>query len=146
MSPDFNRLGAEGMARKWVLEMQAGKRIACLIYPAEGSALGNKPLGIIAVHKEPLIGDNYVRTLPSEAYVGRKPAGELSGEGLRELGDVWQFSTYLVPDVTSKDSVFPQGSVNMAAKRQLMALALQQDPSIDAFYARVHAGAPEARA
>lgn len=144
VSPDFNRLGAEGMARKWVLEMQAGKRIACVIYPAEGSALGNKPLGIIAIHKEPLIGDNYVRTLPSENYVGRKPAGELNGEGLRELGDVWQFSTYLVPDVTGKDSVFPQGAVNMAAKRQLMALALQQDPGIDAFYARVHAGAPEA--
>jgi len=150
VSPDFKELGPEGMARKWVEEMAAGTRIACVIYPAEGSALPREPLGIIAVHKAPLLGDNYVRTLPAQSYAGRKSAGHLSEQELRALGDVWQFSTYLIGQRSGKNSAFPGGVVNMAAKKQLMAAAMRQQEEagqpISAFYARVHAGAPAARA
>ena len=150
-SPDYMRLKADGMTEKWVAEIEAGTRMAFVIYPAPGSAAQRRPLGIIAVHKEPLIGDNYIGTRDSADYKGEAPAGRLGRQELLDRGEVWQFSTYLSADRASsrnRKSPFPGGVVNSAAKKQVMDLAVaelaRRGEPIDAFYARVHAGAPEA--
>lgn len=150
-SPDYMRLKADGMTEKWVAEIEAGTRMAFVIYPAPGSAAQRRPLGIIAVHKEPLIGDNYLGTRDSADYKGEAPAGRLGRQELLDRGEVWQFSTYLSADRASsrnRKSPFPGGVVNSAAKKQVMDLAVaelaRRGEPIDAFYARVHAGAPEA--
>ncbi|MDH6594285.1 hypothetical protein M2165_004174 [Variovorax sp. TBS-050B] len=150
-SPDFMQLKAEGMTRKWIDQINDGTRMAFVIYPASGSAAERRPLGIIAVHKEPLVGDNYIETLAPAHYAGEKPAGAASKEALLQRGEVWQFSTYLIGARTSTkspDSSFPGGVVNSAAKKQVMDAAMaelaRRGEPIDAFYARVHAGAPEA--
>jgi len=150
-SPDFMQLKADGMAKKWIDQMNEGTRMAFVIYPAPGSAAERRPLGIIAVHKEPLVGDNYIETRDPAHYAGEKPAGTASKEALLQRGEVWQFSTYLIGARTSTkspDSSFPGGVVNSAAKKQVMDAAMaelaRRGEPIDAFYARVHAGAPEA--
>jgi hypothetical protein len=150
-SPDYMRLKADGLAQKWIDEIDAGKRMAFVIYPPPGSAARRQPLGIIAVHKEPLIGDNYISTREPAQYNGKAPAGALGKQELLDLGEVWQFSTYLSEDRSSMrngKSPFPGGVVNSAAKKQVMDLALaelaRRGEPINAFYARVHAGAPEA--
>lgn len=148
VSPDYTNLGPEGMARKWVQEMQDGTRYAYVVYPAPGSARPREPLGIISVHKAPLLGDNYMNTEPASAYGGRKPAGTASGDELRARGDVWLFSTYLLGSRTGAEAGFSSGSVNMAAKKQIMAQVVEAQAAkgeqIEAFYAHVHAGAPAA--
>ncbi|MCR6475849.1 hypothetical protein NU688_06755 [Variovorax sp. ZS18.2.2] len=161
VSPDYTNLGPEGMSKKWVQEMQdvpatpehpvaqGPSRYAYVVYPAPGSARPREPLGIISVHKGPLLGDSYIKTEPAEIYGGRKPAGTASGDELRARGDVWLFSTYLLGSRTGKaDAGFSSGSVNMAAKKQIMSDVMQAQAAkgeqIDAFYAHVHAGAPEA--
>jgi hypothetical protein len=150
-SPDYMRLKADGMAQKWIDEINAGKRMAFVIYPPPGSAARRQPLGIIAVHKEALIGDNYIATRDPAHYNGAAPAGALGKQELLDLGEVWQFSTYLSEDRSSMrngKSPFPGGVVNSAAKKQVMDFALaelaRRGEPINAFYARVHAGAPEA--
>lgn len=150
-SPDYMRLKADGMTEKWIAEIEAGTRMAFVIYPAPGSAAQRRPLGIIAVHKEPLIGDNYLGTRDPADYKGEAPAGRLGRQELLDRGEVWQFSTYLSADRASsrnRKSPFPGGVVNSAAKKQVMDLAVaelaRRGEPIDAFYARVHAGAPEA--
>ena len=146
-SPEFTKLGAHEMAKKWTAEVQDGSRIAYVIYPAPGSNLARRPLGIISVHRGPLVSDSFIGIRPSESYPGAKPAGELSREALGDLGQVWQFSTYLSRARTSSKSAFPGGVVNTAAKKQLMEMAVkelaQKGEHIDAFYAAVHAGAPK---
>ncbi|MGJ7603941.1 hypothetical protein ACSFA7_06335 [Variovorax sp. LT1R20] len=150
-SPDYMQLGAEGLAKKWIKEIEVDKtRLAYVIYPPPGSATERRPIGIIAVHKDDLVGDNYVETRDPSKYAGEVKAGALGEQELRARGKVWQFSTYLSEDrATSRTgkSPFPNGVVNSAAKKLVMDAALaelanRKEP-IDAFYARVHAGAPE---
>lgn len=73
-----------------------------------------------------------------------QPTGVMSEKELAGLGEVWQSSTYLHPDVTSGKS-FPKKIVNRAVRLKGMALFAREmvqrgEPIPPAIYARVHAG------
>lgn len=146
-SPEYKAGGAAGMTQKWLREIDEGSRYAFIIYAAPGAKLPKEPIGIIALHKEPLINDgSYIRTLPASEYEGRRPAGEMSRSDLEDLGVVWQSSAYLVQSTKDKpvsfasNNPFPAGVVNKASRTRMLFALAERGERIPFIYARVHAG------
>jgi hypothetical protein len=83
-SPDYQNLGADGMTQKWVREIEVGNRMAYVIYPADGSNLPREPLGIIAVHKEPLVREEVNRSISPEMPISSELYTALERRGVLE--------------------------------------------------------------
>ena len=98
--------------------------------------------------EELLKNPNYrppTRQLPVGGKLDGTQELPLTKAQLEDLGEVWQFSTYLVTKLTSgRSAAYPSGMVNKPARMKLMTLvaedSLRRGEGIPAFYSRIHAG------